>query len=44
MLAAEKGLKDIVLILTQKGANLDIINAVSVNLHMLHYKFCITEY
>ena len=29
MLAAENGHKDVVLILTQRGANLDLINAVS---------------
>ena len=30
MLAAVKGHKDVVLILTQKGANLDLVNRVSV--------------
>ena len=30
MLAAEKGHKDDVLILTQKDANLDVVNRVSV--------------
>ena len=30
MLAAEKGHKDVVLILTQKGANLDLVNRVSI--------------
>ena len=30
MLAAKKGHKDVVLILTQKGANLDLVNKVSV--------------
>ena len=30
MLAAKKGHKDVVLILTQKGANLDLVNRVSV--------------
>ena len=30
MLAAEKGHKDVVLLLTQKGANLDLVNGVSV--------------
>ena len=30
MLAAKKGHKDVVLILTQKGANLDLVNGVSV--------------
>ena len=33
MLAAKKGHKDVVLILTQKGANLDIVNRVSVYVH-----------
>ena len=35
MLAAMRGHKDIVLILAQKGANLDIVNEVSVHIHML---------
>ena len=43
MLAAKKGYKDVVLILTQTGANLDLVNEVSVNLHMLYNKPCITE-
>ena len=43
ILAAERGHKDIVLILIQKGANLDLINAVSVHVHMLYNKTCITE-
>ena len=30
MLAAKKGHKDVVLILTQKGANLDLVDRVSV--------------
>ena len=30
MLAAKKGHKDVVLILTQNGANLDLVNRVSV--------------
>ena len=42
MLAAEKGHKEIVLILTQKGANLDLVNKVSVNVYMLYDKPCIT--
>ena len=33
MLAAKKGHKDVVLILTQKGANLDLDNRVRVYLH-----------
>ena len=36
MLAAENGYKDVVLILTQKGANLDLVNEVSVHVHMLY--------
>ena len=35
MLAAKNGHRDVVLILTQKGANLDIANEVSVHVHML---------
>ena len=31
MLAAEMGHKDIVLILTKKGAKLDLVNKVSIN-------------
>ena len=38
MLAAENGHKDVVLILTQKGANLDLVNKVSVHAHMLYEK------
>ena len=37
------GHRDIVLILAQKGANLDIANKVSVHVHMLYNKPCITE-
>ena len=33
MLAAEKRHKDVVLILTQKGANLDVVSSVSVYVH-----------
>ena len=36
MLAAMNGHKDVVLILTQKGANLDLVNKVSVHVHMLY--------
>ena len=35
MLAALKGHKDVILILTQRGANLDLLDAVSVHVHML---------
>ena len=40
MLAAENGHKDVVLILTQKGANLDLVNKVSV--HTVLFCFHIT--
>ena len=43
MLAAENGHKDIVLILTQKGANLDLFDNVSVHVHMLYETVRITE-
>ena len=43
MLAAENGHKDVVLFLTQKGANLNLINKVSVHVHMLYEKFSIIE-
>ena len=42
MLAAMNGHKD-VLILTQKGANLDLVNEVSVRVHMLNEKGCKSE-
>ena len=38
MLAASKGHKDVILILIQRGANLDSVDAVSVDVHMLYYK------
>ena len=38
MLAADQGHKDVILILTQRGANLDILNAVGVLVHILHYE------
>ena len=37
MLAASNGRKDVVLILAQKGANLDLVNAVSNLKDMLYY-------
>ena len=37
MLAAEKGHKDDVLILTQKGANLDVVNRLSVYIRTTPY-------
>ena len=43
MLAAMKGHKDVVLILTQKGANLNVVNKVSVYVRMLYDKSCISE-
>ena len=43
MLAAENVHKDVVLILTQKGANLDLVNEVSVHVHMLYEKGCKSE-
>ena len=36
MLAAMNGHKDVVLILTQKGADLNLVNNVSVHAHMLY--------
>ena len=38
MLAAKIGHKDVVLILTQRGANLNLVDAVRVHVHILHYK------
>ena len=43
MLAAENGHKDVVFILTQKGANLDLFNKVSVHVHMLYETGSISE-
>ena len=43
MLAAENGHKDIVLILAQKGANLDLVSRVSLQVHMLYEEVSITE-
>ena len=43
MLAAMNGHKDVVLILTHKKANLDIVNKVSVHVCMLYDKSCISE-
>ena len=36
MLAAENGHKDVVLLLAQRRANLNLVNAVSVHVHTLH--------
>ena len=38
MLAAKKGHKDVVLILTQKRANLELVNKVSINVHTTRAK------
>ena len=35
MLAAQNGQKDVVFILTQKGANLDLFDEVSVHVHVI---------
>ena len=43
MLAAMNGHKDVVLILTYKGANLDIVNEVFVCVYILYDKSCISE-
>ena len=43
MLAAKNGHKGVVLILTQKGANLNLVDKVSVHVHTLYEKICITE-
>ena len=43
MLAAKKGHKNIVLILIQKGAKLDLFDKVSVHVYMLYDKPCITK-
>ena len=44
MLAVKRGHKDVVLFLTQGGANLDLLDAVSiVDVHTIYYKNCITE-
>ena len=38
MLAARNGHKDVILTLIQRGANLDLVDTVSVYVHMLYYK------
>ena len=38
MLAASNGQRDVILTLIQRGANLDLVDTVSVHLHMLYYK------
>ena len=37
MLAADNGDKDVVLILIKSGANLDLVDEVSVHVHVLYY-------
>ena len=37
MLAAKNGHKDVILILTQRGANLDLVDAVSIHADILYY-------
>ena len=37
MLAASSGHKDVILTLIQRGANLDLVNVVSVCVHILYY-------
>ena len=44
MLAAENGHKDLILFLIQRGANLDLMNAVSAHEHMLYYKAGASSY
>ena len=43
MLAVMNGHKDVVLLLLQKGANLDHVNNVSVHILILFHKLCIIE-
>ena len=43
MLAAENGHKDVVVFLTQKGADLDLFDKVSVHVHMLYETVSISE-
>ena len=43
MLAAKNGHKDVVLILAQKGVDLDLVNRVSVHVRMLYERSCIIE-
>ena len=44
MLGAKNGHKDVVAFLTEKGANLDLVDRVSVYVHMLYEKSYITKY
>ena len=43
MLAVENGHKDVVLTLTQKGADLDVVNEVNVNVNMLYDRGSISK-
>ena len=43
MLAAKNGHKDVVLILIQKGADLNLVDNVSVHVHMLYDNSCISK-
>ena len=43
MLAAKNRHKDVVFNLIQKGANLDLLDKVSVHVHVLYLKVSITE-
>ena len=38
MLAARNGHKDVILTLIQRGAHLDLVDIVSVCVHLLYYK------
>ena len=42
MLAAENGHKEVVFILSQKGASLDLLDRVSVHVHMLYEKVSVS--
>ena len=43
MLAVMKEHKDVVILLIEKGANLELFNTVSVCILILYHKQCITE-
>ena len=43
MLAAKNGHKDVVFFLTEKGANFNLVDEVSVYVHMLYVKSCVAE-
>ena len=40
MLAADNGHEDVVLLLMNNGANLDLVDRVSVDVHVLYYTLC----